>query len=179
MLLDAPAKYPTPYQVAWQKLKQDWMRAPSRYSTGGMTQSIASRLGSSWSIIEWMVVKEMKLLGRSFMRHVLRDAGGISMKVDEMGTPFDLASIDRIYANALKSYRLRRLDCRGILFRADPMEDERPARTLDGSLGWDDLFTDGFEIIQVTGDHLTMLRQEQHILKLAREMGNVLNQSCA
>ena len=61
-------------------------------------------------------------------------------------------SIERVYARAIRSYRLRPLDCRGVLFRAN-LERESLARAMDGSLGWDELFAKGLEIKQVSGDH--------------------------
>ena len=173
ILLDTQAKYPTPHQVAWQRLQKDWRRAPHLPLTDRTSQSIASRLGSSWSIIRWMLVMEM----RGLVRRVLRDPGELTTRLDDLGMPWPWELIERVYSNALRSYRLRCLDCRGFLFRADPW-DERPARTLDGSLGWDNLFGGGLEIIQMTGDHFTMMRQEPHDLTLARAMSKLLDR-CA
>ena len=48
------------------------------------------------------------------------------------------------------------LDARGILFRAEfPGEEFLPGHDL--SSGWDRLFTGGLEIVQETGNHVTML----------------------
>ena len=177
ILLDTLARYPAPHQVAWQKLQEDWTRASNPGSTDRTLKSITSRLGSSWRIIQWMLAKEMEGFGRWFLQAVLRDPGVITTRLDELGMPLHEALIRRLDAGALRSYRLRRLDCHGVLFRADP-RDERPARALDGSLGWDNLFSRGLEIIQVTGDHVTMVRQPPHDLTLGREMGKLLDRSC-
>jgi thioesterase domain-containing protein len=167
ILLDAAATYPAPHQVAWQELQKDWKRAPKR-------RSIASRLGSPLSIIRWMLVKEMRRLGRRFLQVVLRDLDELTGRLDDMGMPLHWGLVERVYMNAVRSYRLRRLDCRGILFRADP-KDERPARSLDGSLGWDNLFSRGLEIIEVPGDHMTTMLREPYNLTLARGMNELLD----
>jgi thioesterase domain-containing protein len=176
ILLDAQAKYPAPHEVAWQKLQKDWKPEPNQRSTDRASQTFASRLGGSLSIIQWMLVKEMKQLGRPMLRAITGDLGPLTPRFDDLGVPMHWALVERVYANALRTYRLRRLDCRGVLFRADLVE-ERPARALDGSLGWANLFARGLEIIQVPGDHLTMFQQKSNLLTLAREMSNLLNRS--
>jgi thioesterase domain-containing protein len=170
ILLDAQAKYPAPHQVAWQHLQKDWGRAPQLRLTDRTSQSIASRLGSSWSIIRWMLRKEMGKLGR----RALRNPGELTTRLDDLGMPWHMGLVMRVYSNALRTYRLRCLDCRGVLFRADP-GNEWPVRILDDSLGWDNLFKRGLEIIQVTGNHLTMM-QQPHILTLAHAISKLMDQ---
>ena len=120
-----------------------------------------------------MLVRELKLLWHSFKQVVLGDFGPLTVKRDDLGTPLHWGRVEQIYSYAVKNYCLRRLDCRGALFLADPKE-ERPARDLDGSLGWDNLFGRGLEIIQMTGDHLTIM-QRPYSLALAREISTVLS----
>jgi thioesterase domain-containing protein len=50
---------------------------------------------------------------------------------------------------------------------------------VDFSLGWADLFGKGLDIIQVTGDHFTMMREHPHDQGLAQEMSNALDRYCA
>jgi hypothetical protein len=176
ILIDSPAKYPkepAPHQIAWQKLQKDWKSVP----TDGTSQSIGSRLASSCSIIWWVLTKELRRLGLSFIESILRDPGRLSSRLDELGMPLHWTLVERLYAHAVDFYRLRPLDSRGILFPADP-KDERPFRTLGASLGWDNFFTGGLEIIQVTGDHVTMMQPGPHNLMLAQEMTKFLNRSC-
>jgi thioesterase domain-containing protein len=168
ILLDAQLKYPSPHHVAWQKLQKDWKQPLNLPWTG--RQSIASCLGSSLSIIRWMLVKEMKELGHRFLEVILRDPGKLTTTFDEKGMPWHWGLMSRLYSNALRSYQVRCLDCRGVLFWADP---ESPA---DSSLGWDNLFSRGLEIIQVTGSHTTLM-QQPHITTLARQMNKVLDRS--
>ena len=168
ILLDTQLKDPTPHHVAWQKLQKDWKQPFNVQLTGRTLKSIASRLGSSWSTIRWMLVNEMRRSGRRFLEVVLRDPGKLTTSFDEEGLPWRWPLLSRLYSNALRSYQARCLDCRGVFFRADP---ESP---VDGSLDWDNLFSRGLEIIQVSGGH-TAIMQQPHTITLAREMSKVLD----
>jgi thioesterase domain-containing protein len=173
MLLDAPAEYPLPHKIAWKNLRGTWMP-----STSERAASIASRFAMSLSIVRWTLAVAERFLKRRFFESALRDPGELTTKLDTLGRPMHWPLINRLYDNSLRSYRLRRLDCRGVLFRADRTED-CPAATVDYSLGWADLFGKGFEIIQVTGDHFTMMREHPHDQNLAREMSDALDRHCA
>jgi thioesterase domain-containing protein len=74
------------------------------------------------------------------------------------------------------SYRLPRLDSRGILFLAEG-EFDREVRSWDPTLGWKDVFGKGLQIVPVTGDHLSMIRHEPHNKRLAQELRAVLSSS--
>jgi thioesterase domain-containing protein len=176
ILLDAQAAYPSAHQVAYQTLRKVWKRSPSQCATDRLSTPIVSRLRSSRSIVQWMLVRQVRALGRSFARLMLRDPEVLTANLDDRGRPVHWETIERLYENAENCYRLRPLDCRGVLLRADP-EDDRPIRIFDGSLGWGNLFNSGLDIIQVTGDHFTMMWREPHIHTLAREMSLVLDRS--
>jgi thioesterase domain-containing protein len=168
VLLDTETKDPAPHQVAWQQLQKDWGRAPDLLLADRALRSISSRLRSSLSVIRWMLVEEMKELGH----RILRDRGVLTTKLDDLGIPWHWKLTMRVYSNVLKSYRLRCLDCRGVLFRS--VEDESPARTLDDNLGWNNQFKRGLEIVQITGNHVTMTR-EPHDRMLAQEISKALD----
>jgi thioesterase domain-containing protein len=174
LLLDSKASYPPPHKVAWQKLRTIGISVHNSSTACGTSQTRRTTLfrnASLLPLLRWMIVEELKSLWRRFIQPVSR--GELTTKCDNLGIPLHWALVQRVYSNAVKSYRLHRLDSCGVLFRAESKE-ERPARALDGSLGWDGLFGNGLEIIQMTGDHLTMT-QQPHNLRLAREMSNVLN----
>jgi thioesterase domain-containing protein len=164
MLLDAVATYRPPREVAWQNLQKDWARTTS--------QSIRSRVESLWSVIRWMFVKQVKRLGRRFLQIVFRDLDELTDRLDDTGVPLHWGLMERIYLHAVNSYQLRPLDCRGVLFRTD---EERPARLLDGSLGWNKLFTGGLEIVAVPGTHMTAMLLEPYNRILAQGMSEVLD----
>jgi thioesterase domain-containing protein len=174
LLLDSKARYPAPHKVAWEKLRTIGTSVPNSSTECGTSRTRTttfSRNASLLPLLQWVIVEELKSLWRRFIQPVGR--GELTTKCDNLGIPLHWALVQRVYSNAVKSYRLQCLDSRGVLFRAEPKE-ERPARALDGSLGWNGLFGSGLEIIQMTGDHLTMT-QQPHSLRLAREMSNVLN----
>ena len=99
-------------------------------------------------------------------------------ETDEMGIPLHWRLVERLYENALASHRLRPVDCRAILFRAAPTEDERAFRVFPGDgLGWENTFIKGLEIIHVTGSHFTMVEGEAS--ELARELIKLLRRFCS
>ena len=172
MLLDAPAEYPLPHWIAWKNLRDTWMPSASEHSA-----SNASRFAVTLSIVRWTLAVTGRFLKRRFVESALRDPGELTTKLDTLGRPMHWPLINRLYDNSLRSYRLRRLDCRGVLFRADRSED-CPSANVDYSLGWGDLFGKGLDIIQVTGDHYTMMREHPHDQNLAREMSDALDRHC-
>jgi thioesterase domain-containing protein len=172
MLLDAPAEYPLPHKIAWRNLRDTWMPGASERAT-----SIASRFAVSLSVMRWSLAVAGRFLRRRFAESALRDPGELTTKLDTLGRPMHWPLIERLYDNSLRSYRLRRLDCRGVLFRADRSED-CPSAKVDYSLGWADLFGKGLDIVQVSGDHFTMMREHPHDQNLAREMSEALDRHC-
>ncbi len=169
MLLDAPAEYPKPHNVVWNNLRDAWTEP---------RQSIASRLATSFAIARWALDVVKRFAQRRFAETALNDPGELTTKLDTLGRPMRWPLIERLYDNSLRSYRLRRLDCRGVLFRADRSKD-CPSATKDMSLGWSDLFGQGLDILQMAGDHFTMMREPPHDRALAREMSRVLDRYCA
>jgi thioesterase domain-containing protein len=65
-----------------------------------------------------------------------------------------------------QSYRPQRLETRGVMFTAET--DSLAA------LGWGEFFARGFKIVPVPGDHVSMVRAEQNLQRLAREMRKIL-----
>ena len=163
LLLDAPAEYPAWYNSAWQNLRQVW------------TQSFAERLRMTFAITQWSFFEAGKVVKRSLLEMMMRVPGKLTTKLDTLGRPMQWHMIERLYANSLRDYRLRRLDARGVVFRADRAED-CPSPMPDHSLGWSNLFGKGLEIVQVTGGHETMMRESPHDLRLACEMSSALDQ---
>ena len=172
MVLDAPAEYPAPHRIAWKNLRESWTAGASERAA-----SITSRFAVTLSIARWTLAVAGRFLKRRFVESALRDPGELTTKLDTQGRPMHWPLINRLYDNSLRSYRLRRLNCRGVLFRADRAED-CPSANIDDSLGWADLFGKGLEIIQVTGDHYTMMREHPHDQNLAREMSAALDRHC-
>jgi thioesterase domain-containing protein len=168
LLLDAPAEYPAWYKSAWQNLRQVWAHQV-------WAQSSVARPRMTFAITRWSFFEAGKLVKRSLLEMMMRVPGKLTTKLDTLGRPMQWHTIERLYANSLRSYRLRRLDARGVIFRADRAED-CPSPMPDHSLGWSSLFGNGLEIVQVTGGHETMMRESPHDLRLACEMSSALDQ---
>ena len=96
----------------------------------------------------------------------------LSDKTDEKGVHLRWGLIERLFLNAINSYRPQRLDCRGVLFRVNS-EDDTPVRGLDNDLGWENLFEKGLEIIEIPGDHVTLMRAGPSNVMLARKMNDL------
>jgi thioesterase domain-containing protein len=73
----------------------------------------------------------------------------------------------KVIHNAMKGYSLRPLGCRAVLFRACEVVAWRPF-ALEHDLGWRGLFTRGLEIVEIPGDHATILKAP-HLAMLARQ----------
>jgi thioesterase domain-containing protein len=173
MLLDCPPDYPVWHLAGRRALGQIWNLRAS-----GTSQSFAEKLKTSGQVIRWTLVAAAKAAKQSFLWHAMGDPGLLTTKLDTLGRPLHWRLIERLYDHSLRNYRLRALDSHGMLFRADRAED-CPSPAVDESLGWSELFADGFDIVPTTGDHKSMVEQSPHDQNLARDISNALDQSYA
>jgi thioesterase domain-containing protein len=171
VLVDSPSDYPAAYKIAARNLRDVWKSAAT-----DRAPPIGSRLQRSLAISTWALVEGLRYAKRRFVETALRDPGKLTTKLDTLGRPMQWRLIERLYANSIRAYRLRSLDCRGVVIRGDRPED-CPALTIDFAMGWTGLFGKGLEIIKVTGDHITMMRQHPHDLQLAGQLSNLLDRS--
>jgi thioesterase domain-containing protein len=172
--VDSLSDYPAAYKIAAKNLRDVWTRAAG--AAADSAPPMASRLQRSLAISAWALVEGLRYLKRRFVETALRDPGKLTTKLDTLGRPMQWRLIERLYANSLRAYRLRRLDSRGVVMRGDRTED-CPAQTIDFAMGWTGLFGKGLEIVQVTGDHITMMRQHPHDLHLAEQLSDLLDRS--
>jgi hypothetical protein len=82
--------------------------------------------------------------------------------------------LERLYGEMDKTYRFRRLDARGVLFRTGEFEGKQLGYAPDDALGWENLFTGGVEIIPVAGHHFSIWGRQ--IPTIALEINRVLGQ---
>ena len=165
ILFDTWAKDPTAREAAWHKWRQDWKQA-RKGTVDRSTFTIDWILRNSYLEARWMLRK-----ARMSFRSLLPKPSGFALTttLDERGlTPFGL---ERSYKKILESYRPRRLDGRGILFRSE-LRSKSYSCAFDDSLGWKNLFAGDLEIISVPGDHNSMFRH--HHRALAQKMNEVL-----
>jgi thioesterase domain-containing protein len=174
ILVDSLSDYPAAYKIAAKNLRAVWTTAAG--AAADSAPPIASGLQRSLAISAWALVEGLRYLKRRFVETALRDPGKLTTKLDTLGRPMQWRLIERLYANSLRAYRLRRLDSRGVVMRGDRTED-CPAQTIDFAMGWTGLFGKGLEIVQVTGDHITMMRQHPHDLHLAEQLSDLLDRS--
>ncbi len=83
--------------------------------------------------------------------------------------------IARIYEHAMSGYRPKPLSVRGMLFVSQDDWLSNAYRSLDDSLGANKVFTDGVEVTNVPGNHVTVLNEE-HLPILAAHFGKYLKQ---
>ena len=164
VMVDAPSEYPPAYTIAWSNLRELWRAAPTR------------RLATSLAITRWAAIEGARYLKRRFVEAVLGDPGKLTAKLDTLGRPMTWQLIERLYANSIRTYGLRPFDCRGVVIRGERPED-CPSANIDYAMGWTGLFIGGLEIIKVTGDHISMMREYPHDLNLAQEISAVLNRA--
>jgi thioesterase domain-containing protein len=85
------------------------------------------------------------------------------------------AIIARIYRHAMRSYQPKQLAARGLLFVSQDDWMAKAYRPLDDSLGADRVFAGGVEVIDVPGNHVTILNEE-HLPELAEKINQCLKQ---
>ena len=162
ILFDSWVKQPN----IWHKLRQFWKQTPNGQSTVRYSLLVGYRLmRSRWSFLK-------RAANRIWLFFNPPRPSEFTTLVDEQSWFVEWELLERLYAKLIKSYRPRRIVGRGILIRADPIDDIGAARAFDDSLGWKNLFTGGVEIIPVIGDHRSILRE--HNPTLARKLSDVL-----
>ena len=162
ILLDTWVRLPTPFQIAWHKWRRDW-KQPALTGKSNLRRFLGTG--------RWLLDQEKRRVWSFFNPPQLK-LGPPTIVLDEEGVPLQWGLLNRLYDRLEQSYRPRRLDCRGALIRTDPMDERQAVRSHNPSLGWNDLFAGGLEIVPMVGDHVSMLRE--HTSLLARKIDEVL-----
>jgi thioesterase domain-containing protein len=178
ILLDAAVSFPSLREAAWRKLREIWRHTSHPAVKNQSAEPAAGRLASSCSIIRWMMHAKIKGWTGALVNAVKRSPPKLTTKVDDLGRPLHWSVVRLLYDNAMDTYRPRRSECRGVLFRAQ-LRDESLSWSLDIGLGWEGLFGKGLKVIFVPGNHQTMMRDQRHLQALARELNVLLNESFA
>jgi thioesterase domain-containing protein len=82
-------------------------------------------------------------------------------------------SMTKLLDRISDAYHFEPLDSQAVLFRC--AEDRYSTKILNGTMGWEGLFTRGLEITDTPGDHATLLR-EPHLQELAKKVDESLVQ---
>jgi thioesterase domain-containing protein len=105
--------------------------------------------------------------GKALLRQELEDV----VDTDANQLPDTLRIVMQAHMEAINEYRPRRFSGRVTLFRART----RPLfHSLDEDLGWKDLAAGGVEVIQIPGNHDSIL-EEPHVARLARRLQDCLD----
>jgi thioesterase domain-containing protein len=159
--------------VAWLSLLRIW-RSPA----GGSEKhaSYISRLSASLvASLRWMWWVIAQIPG--WMKRCAvgpQEPAPLSGMSDAEGTPVEWAVAERLYRILGKSFHPRPLDASGLLFRAT-FRGEKSLPGHDFTNGWGDLFTRGLNVVQTSGDHISIVHDEQHLAALALEISAVLD----
>jgi amino acid adenylation domain-containing protein len=93
---------------------------------------------------------------------------------DEKDWVGDEQSLMSAYPFITKTFNPRPLDARGMLIRARRVGEEALASQHLAN-GWGDLFAQGLDVIQVSGNHLSLVRDPANRLEVARAMTSALD----
>jgi amino acid adenylation domain-containing protein len=154
---------------AWQSLLWIWRGAATQ--TANEPRSIgrfSARLRNSWHLLRLLLLWTPQILKRRLLPHSTQLSGFF----DDQGMPIDQEEMNRLACMAVRSWHPRPIDALGVLFRAK-LRDEDVLPGHDFTNGWSDLFAGGLEIVQVTGDHISMVNG--HITTTVRQIKEALD----
>ena len=161
---------------AWQSLRSIWRGAASGTpSDPSRLARLSAPLTNSWRLFLWLMARIPQMLKDRLhsVKNCFSPEARPSGYLDKQGMPIDQTAIDRSARIAGRAWRPRPLDASGVLFRAKfPGEELLPG--YDVTNGWGELFDRGLEIVQATGDHLSMVVDE-NLPALARQINSVLD----
>ncbi|HVY05093.1 MAG TPA: amino acid adenylation domain-containing protein [Burkholderiales bacterium] len=170
-LIDAQARPPSPYRLAWQTWRQDWKPSAAGVLSLLDIRGAVDRVKKSWDSTLWICGKvKGRLL--AYFKPAEPDLETLTGVLDECGMPLPWGLMDRLYSEIDKTYRPLPLDCKGVLLRTAEIEG-REIVAADDALGWENVFAQGLEIVPLAGNHYSIFGDQ--IPTIAREMNRVLN----
>jgi thioesterase domain-containing protein len=139
------------------------------------TIPFSASLGRSLRSLGWLVAQAPPIVKRSLAVLIpgedeLQETPGW---VDEQGAQVTLDDMAQLFLGPGSSFDPSPLDAAAVLFRTrQPGDKFLPGGDLDS--GWEGRFTRGLEIIEVSGDHLSLIREERNVAALAQKINGVL-----
>jgi len=128
---------------------------------------LGAKLADSWRLFWWLLSRAPQAV-----KNRLSPETRLSGYFDKNGVPIGQTVINRMTRIVGKSFQPHPLDASGVLVRARfPGEDKLPG--YDFNNGWTELFDRGLQIVQATGDHVSMVR-EDNVGALAQLVDEVL-----
>jgi thioesterase domain-containing protein len=148
-LLDSWATRP----VWWKKFKiLTWAR---------VRQSIAFRSTYLWSKARNEILRMFRQPNSASLPGAtpVADLNQINHPIGDV--PWEIW--EKIYRIARKHYKLIPLESRAVLFRAQHNADVSYLYPVHANLGWDGLFKNGLRMVEIPGNHLSLLKDPQAI----------------
>ena len=182
LLLDArtsswsgPIREPLRQSLLWI-----WRGAGTAKDTPYMDR-LSAVLGNSWRLLRWLLARMPHIvksrLPQSRRDAALHEATRSSGYLDKQGMPIELTDFFRLTRIIGKSFHPRPLDASGVLIRTK-FSGEEMLPGYDFTNGWGDLFARGLEIIEATGDHVSLVNDERNVAALARLINETLDGHC-
>ena len=138
---------------AWQSLLWIWGAATVTAHDAPYLDRLKALLSNSGRLLRWLLAR---IPGVVKSRFVHKSSSRLD---DKEGVPFKPTVTNQFLRSAGKSFHPRPLDASGVLIRAEfPGEEILPG--YDFTNGWRGLFARGLEIVQATGDHVSMVADE-------------------
>jgi thioesterase domain-containing protein len=180
ILLDSAYAVVGPFPVARQQWRRYWQDAAKAFAAGRASNAILPLLKDSWLTLRWLL---RQIAGRGWDGLKERFASPQRLMTgmrDEGGKFIEFPTLVRMYENIYKTYVPRRLETAGILVKAEPATGgEKPYRDFDSALGWGHMFAEGLDIIQVKGNHISMIEVDHNMAGLAKAVNAVLERDVA
>jgi thioesterase domain-containing protein len=157
-------------ETGWQSLLWIWRGAATQTANEPPNRDrFSARLRNSWHLLRWLVARTPQ----SLKSRLLPYSTELSGFFDDQGMPIDQEEMNRLARMAVRSWHPRPIDALGLLFRAKfPGEEILPGHNFTN--GWSDLFAGGLEIVQVTGDHTSMVK-DGHVATTVRQIKEALD----
>ena len=148
-LLDSWAAHP----LWWKKFK---ILTVSR-----VRQSITFRAGYLWSRVQNKVMRMLRRPAADSQpgAGAVADLYKINHPIGDV--PWEIW--EKIYLKAQKHYKLVPLESRAVLFRAQHNADVSYLYPVHPNLGWDGLFKNGLRMVEIPGNHLSLLKDPQAV----------------
>jgi len=159
---------------------QGLLRGPGPRASTNPTfaQELPAAFGHSWRLLWWMAWRLLWWMGRhkalwSVKSAMLTvddaspdDSHPLSDWLDTEGRPLESAAGAKLCRHLVKSFRPRQVDAHGVLIRAR-FEGEENLSFHGFTNGWGGLFARSLEVIETTGDHVSLVSDERNRRELA------------
>jgi amino acid adenylation domain-containing protein len=148
-----------------------WQNAVAGTESGvHYSKTMSALLGNYWHLLCWLFGRTPQMVKNRLNK--LPDAD-LSGYFDKDGMPIPMTVVGQLAYLSARSWNPQSLDTSGVLLRVNLPEEILPG--YDFTKGWGALLTQGVKIIQVAGDHISMVNDE-NVVALAGKISELLDQ---